>query len=207
MLLICHVCGSCISAVNDNDLSLEGEDGRPEAGLDLESEATYQRQRSLTATFFTLKPTLSPDTDSGRDSWSILGDTSLETTLGRINNDDQDGNIGLGGTGDHALDKITVSRDINGSEGVLCDWNFHRAMSTVISRSGSALRLSRTQAYSKDPFPRSAASFSNFFMVDGCRLPSNLHWVGLGLCARLQCGRLRLAVVLLESFCNRKLFA
>ena len=48
---------------------------------------------------------------------SILGDTSLETTLGGVN--DKDGNIGLGGTGDHVLDEITVSRGINDSEGVL----------------------------------------------------------------------------------------
>ena len=48
---------------------------------------------------------------------SILGDTSLESSLGGIN--DEDGNIGLGGSGDHVLDEITVSGGVNDGEGVL----------------------------------------------------------------------------------------
>jgi hypothetical protein len=48
---------------------------------------------------------------------AILGDTSLETTLGRVN--DQNGNIGLRGSGNHVLDEITVSGSIDDSEGVL----------------------------------------------------------------------------------------
>jgi hypothetical protein len=48
---------------------------------------------------------------------SILGDTSLESSLGRVN--DKDGNIGLGSSGNHVLDEITVSRGINDGELVL----------------------------------------------------------------------------------------
>ncbi len=44
------------------------------AGSFLESEATKPRFSSLTDTFFTLKPTLSPGAASGRDSWCISTD-------------------------------------------------------------------------------------------------------------------------------------
>merc|ERR1740128_1034562 len=55
----------------------------PEAGLFFESEATYPLLMSLTETFLTLKPTLSPGTASGRDSWCISTDfTSVVTLLG-----------------------------------------------------------------------------------------------------------------------------
>ena len=57
--------------------------------------------------------------------------------------------------------------------------NFQRAMSMVIPRSRSALRLSSTQAYLKKmvPCPISAASFSNFSMV---RLSGGEAEVGTG---------------------------
>jgi len=45
------------------------------------------------------------------------------------------------------------------------DSNFHKAISMVIPRSRSALRLSSTHAYLNELFPSSAASFSNFSMV------------------------------------------
>lgn len=45
---------------------------------------------------------------------AILGDTGLETTLGRVN--DENGNIGLGGTGNHVLDEITVTGGIDDGE-------------------------------------------------------------------------------------------
>ena len=48
---------------------------------------------------------------------SVLGDSGLESSLGGV--DDENGNIGLGGSGDHVLDEITVSRGINDGEGVL----------------------------------------------------------------------------------------
>ena len=55
----------------------------PEAGLFLESEVTYPRLMSLTDTFLMLKPTLSPGTASGRDSWCISTDlTSVDSMLG-----------------------------------------------------------------------------------------------------------------------------
>merc|ERR1719383_338120 len=55
----------------------------PVAGLFLESEATFPLLISLTETFLTLKPTLSPGTASGRDSWCISTDlTSVVTALG-----------------------------------------------------------------------------------------------------------------------------
>ena len=44
------------------------------AGSFLESEATKPRFSSLTDTFLTLKPTLSPGKASGRDSWCISTD-------------------------------------------------------------------------------------------------------------------------------------
>merc|ERR1719510_733760 len=56
---------------------------QPLAGLFLESEATYPRLISLTDTFLILKPTLSPGTASGRDSWCISTDlTSVERPTG-----------------------------------------------------------------------------------------------------------------------------
>lgn len=42
---------------------------------------------------------------------AILGDTSLELT--GTTGDDEDGAIGLGGTGDHVLDEITVTGGID----------------------------------------------------------------------------------------------
>merc|ERR1719442_19359 len=55
----------------------------PDAGLSLELEATYPLLMSLTETFLTLKPTLSPGTASGRDSWCISTDlTSVVNMLG-----------------------------------------------------------------------------------------------------------------------------
>ena len=41
----------------------------------------------------------------------------------------------------------------------------------VMPRSRSALSLSRTQAYLKEPLPNSAASFSNFSMANPDRQP------------------------------------
>ncbi|VCW76784.1 unnamed protein product [Gulo gulo] len=43
--------------------------------------------------------------------------------------------------------------------------NFHREISMVIPHSRSAFSLSKTQAYLKELFPISAASFSNFLIV------------------------------------------
>mmetsp|Transcript_56032 Transcript_56032/g.132142 ORF Transcript_56032/g.132142 Transcript_56032/m.132142 type:complete len:216 (-) Transcript_56032:603-1250(-) len=51
------------------------------AGSFLESEATLPRRISLTETFFTLKPTLSPGTAWGRDSWCISTDLTSVVTL------------------------------------------------------------------------------------------------------------------------------
>mmetsp|Transcript_7126 Transcript_7126/g.10366 ORF Transcript_7126/g.10366 Transcript_7126/m.10366 type:complete len:279 (-) Transcript_7126:337-1173(-) len=50
-------------------------------------------------------------------SLSVLGDTSFESTLRRVN--DKNGNIGLRRTSDHVLDEITVARCVNDGEGVL----------------------------------------------------------------------------------------
>jgi hypothetical protein len=47
-------------------------------------------------------------------SLAILGDTSLETALRRV--DDQHSDVGLGGSGDHVLDEITVSGGVDNSE-------------------------------------------------------------------------------------------
>jgi hypothetical protein len=127
-----------------------------------------------------------PDTEGEREqsvltSLAILGDTSLELTSTR--RDDQDGAVSLGGTSDHVLDEVTVTRGIwdcvseaAGRERLqshepmtvtsyLAVWNFQRAMSMVIPRSRSALSLSKTQAYLNEPLPSSLASFSNFSMV------------------------------------------
>ena len=48
---------------------------------------------------------------------AILGDTSLKTTSGGVN--DKDSTVSLGGTRDHVLDEVTVSRGINDSAVVL----------------------------------------------------------------------------------------
>lgn len=48
-------------------------------------------------------------------SLAILGNTSLELT--GTTGDDEDGTIGLGGTGDHVLNEITMSRGIDDLSG------------------------------------------------------------------------------------------
>ena len=48
---------------------------------------------------------------------AILGDTSLKTTSGGV--DDKYSTVSLGGTRDHVLDEVTVSRGINDSAVVL----------------------------------------------------------------------------------------
>jgi len=45
---------------------------------------------------------------------SVLGDTSLELSLG--GGDHEDGHIGLGGTGDHVLDEVSVSWGVDDGE-------------------------------------------------------------------------------------------
>merc|ERR1712021_190305 len=51
------------------------------AGSFLESEATLPRRMSLTDTFLTLNPTLSPGPASGRDSWCISTDLTSVVTF------------------------------------------------------------------------------------------------------------------------------
>jgi len=48
---------------------------------------------------------------------TILGDASLKTSGGGVNNEDS--TVSLGGTSNHVLDKVTVSRGINDSAVVL----------------------------------------------------------------------------------------
>ena len=48
---------------------------------------------------------------------AVLGDTSLEATLRRVN--DQDSHIGLGSSSDHVLDEIAMARGVDDGEGVL----------------------------------------------------------------------------------------
>jgi hypothetical protein len=47
---------------------------------------------------------------------AILGDTSLKTTSGGVN--DKHNTISLGGSSDHVLDEVTMSRSINDGAGV-----------------------------------------------------------------------------------------
>ena len=46
---------------------------------------------------------------------TILGNTGLELTS--TGGNDEDSTIGLGGTGNHVLDEVTVSRGVNDLEG------------------------------------------------------------------------------------------
>ena len=48
---------------------------------------------------------------------ALLGDTTFETTAGGV--DDEDSSIGLGGTGDHVLDEVSMSWGIDDGEEVL----------------------------------------------------------------------------------------
>ena len=140
---------------------------------------------------------------------AILGDTSLELTSTGSN--DEDSAIGLGSTSDHVLDEITVTGSICMAVRRVRRWamllisrhlpmtvtwylgvsNFQRAISMVIPRSRSALSLSRTQAYLKEPLPSSAASYNSvqsatvlsensecdvFFSVRGTRARSHCYW-------------------------------
>ena len=47
---------------------------------------------------------------------TVLGDTGLELTS--TSGNDEDSTVSLGGTGDHVLDKVTVSRGIDDLEGI-----------------------------------------------------------------------------------------
>jgi hypothetical protein len=58
---------------------------------------------------------------------SVLGDTGFELSLSGGN--DEDGTIGLGGTSDHVLDKVTMSGGINDGEVVL--WRFELPESNI----------------------------------------------------------------------------
>jgi hypothetical protein len=94
---------------------------------------------------------------------AILGNARLEFTSTASN--DENSTVGLGGTSDHVLDEVTMTRGVNdlGSQisdpnrdnGVLIAHtvtmnlgvsNFQRAISIVIPRSRSAFSLSSTQA-------------------------------------------------------------
>merc|ERR1712154_198367 len=73
--------GHLARMVENNDLCSEILNTR--SWLFLESEQTYPLLMSLTDTFLMLKPTLSPGTASGRDSWCISTDfTSVVSWLG-----------------------------------------------------------------------------------------------------------------------------
>merc|ERR1712002_244329 len=76
------------------------------AGSFLESEATLPRRISLTETFLTLKPTLSPGRASGRDSWCISTDLTSVVTLAGGESDDHAGldDTGLDTTDGHRSD-------------------------------------------------------------------------------------------------------
>jgi len=64
-----------------------------------------------------LLDTKGPGKKSVLTSLTVLGDTSLELTLSR--GDDEDGTISLRGTSDHVLDEVTVARGIDDGEVVL----------------------------------------------------------------------------------------
>lgn len=112
----------------------------------------------------------------------VLGDTSLELT--GTAGDDEDGTIGLGGTGDHVLDEITMPRGVDDGDNVLgslelpegdVDGNTtltlgfelveHPGCENFSVRRPNDLADDSNPPYLKEPFPSSAASFSNFSMV------------------------------------------
>merc|ERR1711944_353191 len=73
--------GDLAGVVQHDDLG--GEVGHAGSGLVLGIRGHVARLMSLTDTFFTLKPTLSPGTASGSDSWCISTDlTSVESWPG-----------------------------------------------------------------------------------------------------------------------------
>ena len=51
---------------------------------------------------------------------TVLGDTGLELT--GTSGNDENGTIGLGGTGDHVLDEVTMSRGIDDLEDLINIW-------------------------------------------------------------------------------------
>ena len=94
---------------------------------------------------------------------AILGDARFEFTC--TASDDKNGTVGLGGTGNHVLDEITMTRSVDDLGSQISDpdqdnqylivhtvtiylgvSNFQRAISMVIPRSRSAFSLSSTQA-------------------------------------------------------------
>merc|ERR1712216_169022 len=86
---------------------------------------------------------------------AILGDTGLELTGGRGH--DEHGKISLRGAGDHVLDEVTVPGGIDDGEVVLGGLELPESDVNGDARSRSALSLSSTQAYLKEPLPISAA--------------------------------------------------
>jgi hypothetical protein len=115
-------------------------------------------------------------------SLAILGDTSLELTSTAC--DDEDSAVGLGGTGDHVLDEITMSGSVDDGDHVLGGLELpegdidgdttltlglelveHPGCENFSAHRPGDLAGDLNPPYLKEPFPSSAASFSNFSMV------------------------------------------
>jgi hypothetical protein len=113
---------------------------------------------------------------------TILGDTSLKLT--GTGGDDEDGTIGLGGASDHVLDEITMSGGVDDGDHVFgslelpegdIDGDTTLTLSLELVEHPSCENFSApcsdvtasnlNPPYLKEPFPSSAASFSNFSMV------------------------------------------
>lgn len=94
-------------------------------------------------------------------SLTVLGDTSFEFTL--WGGDHKNGNIGLGSTGDHVLDEISMSWGINDGEVKL--WRFEFPKGDINGDTSFSFGLELV----KDPsvFERRFTGFSGFFFELG----------------------------------------
>ena len=122
-----------------------------------------------------------PDTEGeGEESvlsgLTVLGNTSLE--LSNTGGNDENGTVGLGGTGDHVLDKVSVTRSVNDRDLVSGGLEFPKSnvdgdttltlglefvKNPGVFERGYGYQHVKNIMYSH--LPSSAASFSNFSMV------------------------------------------
>ena len=93
----------------------------------------------------------------------VLGDAGFKFTNTSSNN--QDSTVSLGCACNHVFEEVSVSWGINDGNIVLAGLKFPQGDINGDTTLTFSFKLSKTQAYLKEPFPISAASFSNFSIV------------------------------------------
>ena len=93
----------------------------------------------------------------------VLGDTGFKFTNTSRNN--QDSTVSLGCACNRVFDEVSVSWGINDGNIVLAGLKLPQGDINGDTMLTFSFQFVQTQAYLKEPFPISAASFSNFSIV------------------------------------------